>query len=274
MRVPKVSVVTPIYNGEEFVYQVAQNVLNINYENYEWVIINDGSSDRTLEKVRDVAQKSGKIKVISPGRVGFVKALNIGISNAKGEYIARQDVDDISYSERLTEQVSLLESSKSIGVVGAFYKKVDKNRNEKYLRKLPTNHSEIVESMCKYIPLPHTLATFKKSAWVDVEGYPNADNITDLRLWIQFVKSGWKIKNVPKVLGEHVVHRDSYWNSNFNSLYRQLDLAFVQSRAVYELDMPRWKLVYPFSRPFYRLLPDHIKCWVRRNLSGLSEKDL
>ena len=148
---------------------------------------------------------------------------------------------------------------------------VDDNRGERYVRMPPTAHRDIVRSMAKFIPLAHTLVMFRKAAWDEAGGYPEVEDIEDLRLWIQFAKLGWRLANIPAVLGEHWVHQSSFWHQSFTYRSRQATLRKVQKQAISQLHLPVWMHIYPAGRPLYSLLPGRLKRILRRNLLGLSE---
>ena len=182
---PTVSVVTAVYNGEPYFDRAIPSILRQTFEDFEYIVVDDGSQDSTAERLRAVASRDARVRPLFSGRLGFVGALNFGIENAQGKYIARQDFDDVSYPQRLRLQVDYLDANPKVGVVGGHYWIVDDNREERYVRMPPVQHWEIVRAMARYIPFAHTLTTFRKSAWDEAGGYPVVDDIEDLRLWIQ-----------------------------------------------------------------------------------------
>ena len=97
---PKVTVLMAVFNAEKYIREAMDSVLNQTFENFEFLIVYDKSSDRTLEILRSYADT--RIKVIENSeQLGFVKSLNTGLSLADGEFIARMDADDISRQDRL-----------------------------------------------------------------------------------------------------------------------------------------------------------------------------
>lgn len=274
MDKPEVSVVTTVYNGEPYFERVVPSILNQTYKTFEWIIVDDGSEDGTRQLLLKLAREDSRVKVFAPGRLGRARALNYAIQNAHGHFIVQQDFDDLSYPERIEIQIDFLKRNPDIGAVGAYYIVRDSIRNEQYVRKPPLTHEEIVNAMVKYIPFAHTLVTFRKKAWEDVGGYPLVTDIVDLRMWIKFVKAGWRLANIPKILGEHFVHSASFWHRQFKYIRRQRELAFVQSQAIRELGLPRWTYIYPLGRLLYAYMPKGTKRWLRRALIGLKEEDL
>ena len=269
---PRISVITAVYNGEPYFSRAVPSILSQDYEDFEYIIIDDGSTDQTPDFLSTMAERDPRIRILSPGRIGFVRALNLGISHANGEYIARQDFDDISYPQRFRTQLAYLDTHSAVGVVGAAYILADDNRGERYARTPPLEHQDITRALAKYIPMAHTLVMFRKEAWAQAGGYPEVDDIEDLRLWIALAGLGWKLANVPDILGEHWVHGASFWHQSFAYRHRQATLRKVQSSAISQLGLPFWMHIYPTSRMVYSLLPRPAKRAIRK-LAGLSERE-
>ena len=126
MKNPKVTVLMSVYNGEKYLQEAIDSILEQTFKDFEFLIINDGSTDKTgeiLESYHDL-----RIKIINNEKnIGLTKSLNKGLKLARGEYIARQDADDISMPERLEKEVEFLETHQDYAVVGAFAKIINKN---------------------------------------------------------------------------------------------------------------------------------------------------
>jgi glycosyltransferase involved in cell wall biosynthesis len=271
---PKVSVVTSVYNGEDYFDRAVPGILTQNFDDFEFVLVDDGSSDRSLEKLQELAAQDQRVRVFSPGRLGAAAAYNYGVSQARGEYIARQDFDDRSYPERLRLQVALLDAHPEVGLVGGYCVLVDERRGERYVRMPPTEHEAILPAMARYVPIDHTLATFRRRAWTEAGGYPIVNNLIDLRFYLRVAKLGWRFANVPEVLGEHYVHDASFFHRSLRYVERQRDLARVQAQFVRELGLPRWMYLYALGRHAYAYIPPSWKRLVRRGLAGSQERDV
>jgi alpha-1,6-rhamnosyltransferase len=271
---PKVSVISTVYNGEPYFERSIPSILGQKHENFEYIIVDDGSTDRTQEYLRRLALQDSRVQVFFPGRLGRAKALNYAVEQAQGDYIANQDFDDASHPERLRLQADFLNQHPAVGVVGGAYIQIDDNREEKYIRTPATEHHRLVKTMAQCVPFAHTITTFRKEAWQQVGGYPLVDNLIDLRFWLELVKCSWQVASIPEVVGEHFVHSASFWHRNFQYRQRQQDLAQVQWQVVKKLHLPFWYGAYPISRYAYSYLPNDIKRFVRRNLLGMKEKDL
>lgn len=116
---PLVSVMMPTFNVEGYVSQAIESVFNQTYSNWELIIVDDGSTDKTPNILAEYAKKDSRVKVYYKSHGGRGKARNSCLEYSQGEYIAVCDSDDISFPERFEKQVQFLEMNPKIGVVGA-----------------------------------------------------------------------------------------------------------------------------------------------------------
>ena len=271
----EVSVISTTYNEEDNLAGAEETVLSQTYDDFEWVIVDDGSNDRTPQMLSELEERESRVRVEIPDKkLGRAEALNRAVKLAEGMYIANQDIDDNSYPNRIERQVKFLDNRPNVGGIGSYYLRDDRIRGEKYIRKFPTEHREIVRALAKYVPIAHTLAMYRKSAWEDAGGYPKIDNgVEDHGLWVQMASSGWNLATVPEVLGEHVVYDESSFHSGFNYYSRQLTLARMQAKAISTLNLPRWMYGYCLARLGYPLLPTKLKRVLRRLVANFNEED-
>ena len=128
IMIPKVSVVMPVYNREAFVSESVGSILDQTFEDFEFIIIDDGSTDRTVAIVQEHMQQDSRIRlVILPENVGIARATNRGINEAQGQYIALMDSDDVSIRTRLEHQVDYLDQHPDVDVLGTQMQVVDKH---------------------------------------------------------------------------------------------------------------------------------------------------
>lgn len=106
---PKVSILMPVYNAEKYLIEAVDSILNQTFKDWELIIINDGSTDRSRELLSQIADNR-VIIVDNETNLGLIDTLNKGINLSKGEYIARMDADDISTPERIEKQVQFMDS--------------------------------------------------------------------------------------------------------------------------------------------------------------------
>ena len=125
----KVSIITPLYNGERFLSQTIESVLAQTYTDWEMMIINDGSTDNSLAVARSYADKDARIQVYSQPNAGSAAARNNGIRRATGRYIALLDADDLWEPWFLKQQLKLMEEKKCLLVYGA-HKRINEDNEE------------------------------------------------------------------------------------------------------------------------------------------------
>src|SRR5439155_14541875 len=94
---PKISVVTTVYNGEPYFDRAIPGILAQTFEDFEFILVDDGSTDRSLERLRELSRSDPRVRVFAPGRLGAAAAYNYGVAQATGEYVGRQDFDDRSH---------------------------------------------------------------------------------------------------------------------------------------------------------------------------------
>ncbi len=118
---PKISVLMPVYNGERFLREAVESILNQTYRDFEFLIINDGSTDGSAEIIE--SYKDPRIRLVHNERnIKLIGTLNKGLELAHGQYIARMDCDDVSLPERLSRQVSFMDANPDIGICGTWIK--------------------------------------------------------------------------------------------------------------------------------------------------------
>ena len=125
-----VTIAIPVYNGESYLRDAIQSVVNQTFQDWELYLINDGSTDNSLAIMQEYALNDIRIKVIDDGQnKGLVTRLNQSIETAIGKYYARMDADDIMYVTRIEEQVRFLESHPDVDVLGTSIMIIDNENN-------------------------------------------------------------------------------------------------------------------------------------------------
>ena len=116
---PLISVLMPVYNSEKYVAEAIESILCQTYKDFEFIIINDASTDSSLKIIAKYAKQDKRIKLINNKKnVKISASLNKGLSIAKGKYIARMDSDDISLPSRFELQTKFLADNPAVGIVG------------------------------------------------------------------------------------------------------------------------------------------------------------
>lgn len=157
---PFVSVVMPVYNAEEFVGQAIQSILAQTYLDFELIIVDDASSDRSYEIIKRYKRRySQKVKIVrmkyNLNRGGDACA-NEGIKIAKGKYLARMDADDVAHPKRLAKQVAFLQAHPKVYLVGSNAYVINKKGSLVGEKKEPLSHQDIYHDYCVFHPIIHS----------------------------------------------------------------------------------------------------------------------
>ena len=197
---PKVSVILPVYNGEEYLQETIDSVLSQDYTDYEFLIINDGSRDASQDIIDKNAKIDSRIVPIKQKNQGLVKTLNKGIDLAKGIYIARIDADDVWLRGKLKEQVKELDQDEDLVLIGGSFDVVDEKGG--YIRTFyaPIEDSHIKDALLLYNPFGHAGVVYRKDAVIKAGLYSGDVGPTeDYDLWVKLSSLG-KMMSLPRVI--------------------------------------------------------------------------
>lgn len=196
----------PVYNGERYLRETIESVLDQTFSDFEFLIINDGSTDRTTEIVNSF--HDSRIKHLShKTNKGYVHALNLGLRKAQGEFIARQDADDISLPNRLEEQVGILSQHSDIVFVGSACHVIDETGTHIGLYQPSTDDTEIRWEMLFQNNFVHTSVMLRADA-VHRNGLsyePELVPAEDYNLWSDLLCYGHGV-NIRYPLVKYRVH--------------------------------------------------------------------
>ena len=222
---PKISLILPTYNRATLLPRAIDSILNQTYPDFELIVINDGSADKTQEILEEYAAKDKRIKVINHEKnKGLVAGLNEGLEQAKGEYIARMDDDDVSYPERFEKQLAYMEEHPEYTAVGTWVS-IFKNMSQRE-DWIETNPERIkILLLLGFTTVVHPSMMIRNSFLKEHhiryrEGYDAAE---DLAFRADIIFAGGKLSNVPKVLmyfRKHISNSGSYYKKQKKSNLR------------------------------------------------------
>jgi len=189
---PKITVLMSVYNGEKYLREAMDSILNQTFKDYEFIIVNDGSTDRTLGILQ--SYRDPRIRIINnQENIGLTKSLNEGLKLAKGEYIARQDADDLSLPGRLARQLSFMEAHPEVGGLGTWADIIDAQGKRLRTVQGPANHDEICAHLLIHNPFVHTSMFVRRQTLEKAGGYQeNLRYAQDYDLW-------WRLSQVRRV---------------------------------------------------------------------------
>lgn len=196
---PLISVVLPVYNTENYITTSIQSIINQSYSNFELIILDDGSTDRTAEIVRTFDDK--RIRFIQHENMGMAATLNKGIQLAKGSFIARQDADDVSYPDRFEKQITFLLENPAVAMVGSFARIIQDGNNQLRYLKHPFRNNSIKFFLFFDNPFVHSSIMMRKNVVIEMGCYQinRASLIQDYDLWSK-IADKYQVANLPEVL--------------------------------------------------------------------------
>ena len=196
---PKVTVLMPVYNGEKHLNDAVNSILNQTFKNFEFIIINDASTDGTYEILKSFSDPRIRIYT-NKNNMGIAKSLNFGIKMSKGEYLARQDSDDTSTPKRLNKQVYFLDTHPDYAIVGSFARVLNEYSEELRVRKRPTEDADIRQYLKTDNCIIHGSVMIRMSSLLNVGLYDESmDKSQDYELWLRLSKK-YKLTNIPEFL--------------------------------------------------------------------------
>ncbi len=203
---PEVSVVIPFRNAEDTLPECLDSLQQQTLQDFEALLVDDGSGDGSAELVRERASNDGRLRLLEPGRVGLVGALNLGIAHCRAELIARMDADDIMHPDRLRQQVEFLGTRPDIALAGCrvklFPQKAIRAGYLEYVKwqNQCINPEDIATNLFVESPLAHPSVTMRRTALESVGGYVDGPFPEDYDLWLRLHESGHRMAKVPSVL--------------------------------------------------------------------------
>ncbi len=203
---PEISFLLPVYNGERYLAETVRSLLDQDYDDFDVVIVNDGSTDRSLEVIERFA--SDRITVLNKPNGGLVEALNFGLSHLDCDYVARIDADDVCYPHRLKSQMGFLEFT-SAAAVSARSLHIDAVGN---ILSVSGSH-EIFTADATALPakepyLPHPFMFARRDVFEEIGGYRHAHLAEDADISWRLSEQ-YQIAVHGEVMGKYRLHTDS-----------------------------------------------------------------
>jgi glycosyltransferase involved in cell wall biosynthesis len=206
-----ISILLATYNGEKFIKASIDSILNQTFTEWELLIGFNGTTDNSEKIVREY--NDSRIRIFDYGNdKGKAKTLNKLILEAKYDWIAIQDDDDVWIENKLEKQIKFI---KDYDIIGTTISYIDENLNFKGGPSLSTNHEDIVKrSLSGDNQIANTSAIFKKIDALEINGWDTSiDGIEDFDFWLRLIKNNKKTVNLSEKLVLHRIHS----NSNFNN---------------------------------------------------------
>lgn len=177
---PLVSVIIPAYNASKYIRECVESIIGQTYENIEIIIIDDKSTDNTLEIAEEYQKKNPKVFVYQNEKnlgIGANRTKGIGIAN--GTYICWQDSDDVAFPKRIELQVDYLEVHEKVGVVGGFLEFMSEDGKPLKTRKYEEKDAALRKSIFRYNPVAQPASMFRRSVYQEVGTYDEELDVSE-----------------------------------------------------------------------------------------------
>ena len=209
MHNPSISVVMPVWNGEHHLREAVESILEQTFPDFELLILDDGSTDATPAILDEYAGRDERVRVIKLDHEGIVVALNRGVAEARTEWIARMDCDDIAHPKRLELQLKALEAHPSAILCYTDVTSFNEAGHRYAARRLPMSEALLKTYLCYSPPFVHPTVVFAKSAFESVGGYLQEErHAEDFGLWGRLITEGEFI-GIREPLLKFRIHQDS-----------------------------------------------------------------
>lgn len=220
-KLPLISVIVPVYNVERYIEETLCSIQAQDYRNFEVVIVDDCSSDRTFDICRQFSFRDSRFKVLRNQQNSQIAAsLNCALKHVSGDFIARCDGDDVMAPDRLSQQYNFLLKNPKIGLVGCSFETIDESGT--YLRRfIHPSGPELLKKLLTYCtPVPHIWLA-KRELYDDVGEY-RMQTVEDYDFLLRASKKGWLFDNIETYFGMKIRIRSGNTVSSYGIAQRKL----------------------------------------------------
>lgn len=202
---PAISVVLSVLNGERYLRNALDSILRQSFDDFEFIIIDDGSNDGTPQIVEEYAKADGRIRAFHQETKGLIVSLNRGCEMACGRYIARMDSDDIALPDRFERQIAFLEQHADVAALGGAVEFINAAGQGIGLSSNPVSHAEIRAALLDANVLWHPTVVIRRDGFFAVGGYRNVLSAEDYDLWLR-IGDRFALANLPQAILKYRLH--------------------------------------------------------------------
>ncbi|WP_156290945.1 glycosyltransferase family 2 protein [Oceanobacillus salinisoli] len=263
---PKVSVICTVKNGGLFIIETVESIIKQTFEDWEMVIVDDGSTDNTLNIIKIYVGNDSRFNIISSPSIGRGNALNLAIDSAKGEYIANIDADDPSHPQRLEIQVAVLDSNSECTVVASNGLLIfdEEKPNWKCYDTNNMTLKNVTSNLIFNNPISHSSVMMRKRNLIKIGKYDSdRKSQLDYELWVRFASNSMNICNIPLKLTSKRIHKNQSFENKKRIRYL-INACKVQYTAVGVLNKNALFYLVPMVSFIYGLFPENIRISLRR----------
>lgn len=239
----KISVIIPVYNGEKYLDESIQSIINQTFTNFELIIINDSSTDNSKNIILKWMSEDNRIKILeNKYQKGLPGALNTGLENCTGEYIARADADDINRPYRFLEQIRFFENNPNVSIVGGGYKLFGLNNNREIFHT--SNELKLSWKFITNTYFCHPSVMFKSTILNTIKHYPEVA-CEDFAFFSKILKS-YRGTNINKILVDYRQHSSNYSNTAKENIEKSVKKTFEDNYLFYTGSLENSNIFYEF----------------------------
>lgn len=249
---PLVSVLLPVYNAERYLAQAIDSILAQTFTDFELLITDDGSTDRSAEILQTYAAQDPRIRLLTRENKGLIYTLNEMLERTEADFLARMDADDIATPDRLALQVRFLQQHPNVVCVGGAFDLIDPQGRTVQWIPMPEHNDEIQQMLLiGRTIINHPCAMIRRSALLQIGGYdPEMKTVEDLDMLLRLGEIG-ELANLPEVVLKYRFHTDSVSAQNI----------VFQSQMAKKACERAWKRRgisghYDSPQPWYRPMPE------------------
>jgi len=218
VQVPKVSVFMPVYNAGHYLHEAIDSILKQSFTDFEFVIVNDGSTDKSEEIIK--SYRDPRIKLFNnPANLGLIASLNVGLEICSGKYIVRMDQDDISMPDRIELQIRFMEANPEVGLLGSWFEDFGEHIESKVVR-YSADDTEIRIRHLYQTHISHPTAVLRSSVVRDHQIRFDSEFVhgEDYNCWVT-MSAYCKLSNYPAVLVRKRDHPRNITNSFSSTMH-------------------------------------------------------
>lgn len=254
---PLVSILVPVYNAEPFLPSLLRSVSEQQYENWEIIFVDDGSTDQSVALLTSASAADDRIRLIlNEGNLGPSTTLNRAAAAARGDLLARLDADDTMLPERLGKQVAFLEDRREVGLLGSFYRNVNPDGKRGKVESTPLIVGDKLRAAFLFFnPMGHSTVIYRREAFNRVGGYDESLRASldyDLLARLSRVTPG---AILPRVLVNYRTHRHNITTSKSSLQLENAKLVQQNLFAHYGFTATATQLETHYRIQLYRGLP-------------------
>ena len=216
---PRVSVLLPVYNSESYIAETLWSLFDQTFSDFELLILNEyGSSKEGIDVINMF--DDNRIRIIqNKKKLGLADSLNLGIKEARGEYLARIDADDLAESDRFVKQVEFLDKNKEYGLCGSLQHHFGVNTD--YVHHVPEEHKDILAGLIYDCLICHSTIMMRKEYFISNKlFYDKTKQAEDYELWTRASRK-FLFYNIPEVLGEYRVGKGNITKAKMKALSKE-----------------------------------------------------